>query len=221
MRDPLWIKESSVRMVASAGSLSVHYNWKGRVVEVQKVDGKVSIRYFTSQRRLSFENDKLFDMHALSVLKGEEAKRKLMNELKGAVEEGVEDLSSLALEASVPTSLPITFIRDLGNLYVDERRVLDFGTKSLEYDLGREFLKDRPGLTSERRLKLTIILDDNRGLKTVHWLESGRGEVSWTEDLSNWNSDLRGFLQILSAMKPTSEAFRELKKYMLAFSSPS
>jgi len=213
----LWIKELSIRLVASEGSLLAQCNWRGRVVEVQKVNNKVSIRYLTHDKRLTFDNQRLFDMHSLTVLKGEEARTRMENELSGAVEEGTQDLSSLGMEIAIPTSLPIIFMRDLGKLYVDERRLLDFATKSVEYDLGREFIKDRPGMVSERRLKLTVILNDNRGLHTTHWLESGRGEVGWVNGSETWTYEVEGFREILSSLKPTSEAYQELKRYMHAF----
>jgi len=86
----LWIKELSIRLVASEGSLLAQCNWRGRVVEVQKVNNKVSIRYLTHDKRLTFDNQRLFDMHSLTVLKGEEARTRMENELRGAVEEGVK-----------------------------------------------------------------------------------------------------------------------------------
>lgn len=214
-----WIKETSFKLVASQGNLVLQCNCRGKILEVQKVSTRFNIKYFTNERRVSYENGKLFDFHGLTVLKGEQASSQITEMLSSMISEVGEDLSSVSREAGIPMIVAITSIEDLGKLYLDERRYLDFSTTYLEYDLGREYLKDRPGFASERRFKLTIHVQ-GRGLKTVHWLESGRGEVYASPDSVNWGQDIGEFRRILGEFRQTSQAFQEIREYMNAFVSP-
>ncbi|MEL9970814.1 hypothetical protein [Metallosphaera sp.] len=214
-----WIKEMSFKLTAAPQSLLVQCNCRGKILELQKDEKKFSLRFLSDSKRVSFENGKLFDFHSLSVIKGDEAKSKMADELREFVPAVIEDLSSLYGMTGIPIDLPKTCVEDIGNLYFDERRYLDFSTTYVEFDLGREFLKDKPGFTSERRLKLTV-LTNNGGLRTVHWLESSRGEVYASKDRINWNSAVQEFTDLLSVYRPTSEIHQQIKSYMLAFVSP-
>ncbi|BCS92955.1 hypothetical protein [Metallosphaera javensis (ex Sakai et al. 2022)] len=213
-----WIRETSFRLVATQGNLILQCNCRGKILEVQKVESKFNIKYFTNERRISYENGKLFDFHGLTVLKGEQASSQMIETLSSMVSEVEEDLSAVSREAGIPVTVALTSIQDVGKLYLDERRYLDFSTTYLEYDLGREYLKDRPGFASERRFRLTLHLQ-GQGLKTVHWLESGRGEIYASPDITNWGSDIQEFRRIMGGFRPTSQAFQEIREYMSAFVS--
>ncbi|QKR00444.1 hypothetical protein GWK48_08725 [Metallosphaera tengchongensis] len=213
-----WIKEMSFKLMASKDNLSLQCNCRGKVIEVQKVSGKFNIRFLSNEKRVSYENGKLFDFHGLSVLKGNEASTRMIAEIGDFVPQVKQDLISLSTTFGIPVNVALTGVEDLGRLYLDERRFLDFSTNYIEYDLGREFLKDRPGLLSERRLKLGLSFSESN-LRTVHWLESGRGEIYVSKDGNSWSSDVDEFRNLLNSLRPTSESFQEIKNYMLAFVS--
>ncbi len=209
----------SFKLLASPGNLILQCNCRGKILEIQKISEKFNVRFTSSERRVSYENERLFDFHGLSVLKGEEAAARIKEEIAEFIPNVVEDLSSLSNVSGIPVKIAITSVEDVARLYLDERRYLDFSTVQVEYDLGREFLKDRPGFQSERRFKLTLLFEKS-GLRTVHWLESGRGEIYSTLDLVSWDSNISDFTKILGTFKPASESFQEIKNYMSAFVSP-
>jgi hypothetical protein len=170
------------------------------------------LRLFTKDFRLAFSNGKLFDFNNLSTKKGKDAITEInsiLNSLKPGI---VEDLNENGLRYEIPISLLKNFVENLNVESISPERYLDFNIDYIDYDIGRDFLKNSPRFESERRLKMSLSIN-NKCLRVIYWLDSSNVETFSSEDCVNWTSNTKIYT-IVSNISTFDERYLEIKRFL-------
>ncbi|MDT7900793.1 MAG: hypothetical protein RRE78_02655 [Acidianus sp.] len=208
----MWIKEISVKFTCKPKSLNFYCNNRGNVIELTASSSCRYLRLFTKDFRLTFSNGKLFDFNNLSTKKGKDAITEInsiLNSLKPGI---VEDLNENGLRYEIPISLLKNFVENLNVESVSPERYLDFNIDYIDYDIGRDFLKNSPRFESERRLKMSLSIN-NKCLRVIYWLDSSNVETFSSEDCVNWTSNTKIYT-IVSNISTFDERYLEIKRFL-------
>lgn len=208
-----WIREISIKLKFNENILEFYSNNRGNIIEINLSHAENRIRIFTKDYRLSYSNERLFDFHNLQVKKGVEAKRSLIdiiNPIKGSIN---EDLGEAKIKYDIPISLIQDFINKLDLDNFDFRNILDFNIKYFEYDLGREFIKKDPRLNTERRLKITLQMN-NKCLNTTNWIDSHRYAAYISNECEKWYENPIEFRNTLLNYRTLDTRYEEIKRYI-------
>ena len=208
----MWIKEISVKFTCKPQSLNFYCNNRENVIELTASSSCRYLRLFTKDFRLTFSNGKLFDFNNLSTKKGKDAITEInsiLNSLKPGI---VEDLNENGLRYEIPISLLKNFVEDLNVESVSPERYLDFNIDYIDYDIGRDFLKNSPRFESERRLKMSLSIN-NKCLRVIYWLDSSNVETFSSEDCVNWTSNTKIYT-IVSNISTFDERYLEIKRFL-------
>ncbi|WP_369610893.1 hypothetical protein [Sulfurisphaera javensis] len=176
------------------------------------MQNNVIIRLNSPKSRVSFERGKFFDMHNLLVKKGiegEELVKPIIKEFSDIMKEGIVQFS---YQNNVPIGLLLRFLQDLDKIYLDPRKFLDFEVNSILIDVNKEFQKDKPGFTTNR--KITIELGSKKGCAKVILPEEGNVSHLFSLDCSEWSEDFSRYRDILYSIHPTITEISELVEFM-------
>ncbi len=200
-----WIKEMSFTLKCDLGSLTFKCNTASNILELEWRNNTLNVNLFTPTYRINYSSGRLFDMHNLSVKRGKEAEdflREVFRQLSTEIQEGADELKA---SHDLPVAIIKALARDMCNLEFRPSKFFDMGIKELEVELNKEFLKDRPGLYSERKFKIVVRKEDDTCLKVVFWLESKRKETLYSPDCLNYQ-------EITS--EALSDSLRSLNEYV-------
>ncbi|WP_236753315.1 hypothetical protein [Acidianus sp. HS-5] len=148
----------------------------------------------------------------MSTKKGKDAIDEInfvLNSLKQGI---IEDLTENNLRYELPTLLLRNFVENLNMESLSPERYLDFNINYIDYDLGRDFLKNSSRFESERRLKLSLFTN-NSCIKVVYWLNTNNIETFLSEDCNNWISDSK-ISRVVRNISTLDERYLEIKKFL-------
>ncbi|MBW9140847.1 MAG: hypothetical protein K1T65_03970 [Candidatus Aramenus sp.] len=208
-----WIKEMSFTFKCNLNSITFRCNTGSNILELEWRDNKLNVSLFSPTHRVNYSSGRLFDMHNLSVKRGKEAEdflREVFAQLSKEIQEGAEELKSAY---DLPVAIIKEFARDMCNFEFRPSKFFDIGIKELEIELNKEFLKDRPGLYSERKLKLLIRKQDDVCLKVVFWLESRRKETLYSPDCVNYQHVTSE--DISDSLRSLNEYVTEIRNFVI------
>lgn len=208
-----WIKEISAKLKCNNNSLEFYCNSRESILEIAIDNSRTRLRIFTKDYRLSYSNDRLFDFHNLMIRKGDDAKRFLLEMLE-RIKEGIkEDLEEMRIRYDIPVRLIQDFIDKFNLERFEIRGLLDFDVKYVEYDLGREFIKDDPRLNSEMRLKIILLIND-KCLGITNWLDSQKSNVYVSDNCEKWFENISEFKKLISNYYTLDARYEEIKRYI-------
>ncbi|EZQ06583.1 hypothetical protein CM19_07255 [Candidatus Acidianus copahuensis] len=208
----MWINELSVYLLCNYDKLESRVNSRGNVLNTIKDNQGISLSVFTKDYRISFSNGRLVDMHNLTVKRGNEARDQISDILRKISYDTKRDIEELKNTYEIPVNLITVLLQGIENLNLDPRSLLDFGINQVKYDLGREFLKDRPGFTSERRLRLDIF-SSSSCLREVYWLDEMKADFFWSLDCENWIASEAKFRNLLGKIQTMDPKYKEILSF--------
>ncbi len=207
----MWIREISIKFSCKPNSLNFYCNNRGNIIELSASSSCKYLRLFTKDFRVTFSNDKLFDFNNLSTKKGKDAIDEI-NSILNSLKQGIiEDLTENTLRYEIPTLLLKNFVENLNMENILPNKYLDFNISYIDYDIGRDFLKNSSRFESERRLKLSLFTNNNC-IKVVYWLNTNNVETFLSEDCNNWIS--AKISRIVSSIPTLDERYLEIKKFL-------
>ncbi|ARM74963.1 hypothetical protein [Acidianus manzaensis] len=208
-----WIKEFNIKLICDLKNLDFYCNSKGHVIEVHLNDNNCNVRLFSSNYRLSFSNDRLFDFNNLDVKKGNDARNELVNLLSPLKNDILEELETTKLRYDIPTSVTEDFVNMFNGDAIDLRKILDFNVNYLEYDLGRDFVKNDPKFATEKRLKLALGIQ-NKYIKTINWIDSKKIDILFSTDNESWTENLNETKNLITNFHTLDRKYTDIKKYL-------
>jgi len=206
------MSEISFHFNCTQDSVVFHCNYKLHSIEYSNINNNVIIRLNSPSFRISFEKGKFFDMHNLLVKKGVEGENLVRPVLKDFSEIMKEGFLQLSFQNNMPVSLLTRFVEDLDKIYLDPRRYLDFEVSEILIDMNKEFQKDKPGFTTNRRI--TIELKSNKGCVKTIIPEEGQPSHLFSLDCSEWSEDFSRYRSIITSLHPTITEINEIVDFM-------
>lgn len=207
------MSELSLHFSCSLDSILFNCNYKLHSIEYSNFNkSNIVIRLNSPTFRVSFEKGKFFDMHNLIVKRGtdgEQLVRPILRDFSLVMREG---LSEFSLQYNIPVSLLIKFLEDLENIYLDPRKYIDFEVSGVSIDVNKEFQKDKPGFTTNR--KITVELRSKKGCTKAVIHEEGRISLLYSLDCSEWSEDFSKYRNIITSIHPTITEISEIVDFM-------
>ncbi|AWR96482.1 hypothetical protein DFR86_02220 [Acidianus sulfidivorans JP7] len=208
-----WIKEFNIKLLCNLSSLDFYCNNRSNIIEIHLSPNDCNIRLFSSNYRLSFSNDRLFDFNNLSVKKGDEARTEILNLIKPIKENISEDLESTKLKYDIPSKIIEDFVYNFNANKIDLRKFLDFDVNYIEYDFGKDFIKNDPKFATEKRFKLVLGIK-NRYIKIINWVETKKIDILLSDNNEAWTENISDVKDIIANFHTLDQRYIDIKKYI-------
>ncbi|BAB67399.1 hypothetical protein STK_22890 [Sulfurisphaera tokodaii str. 7] len=206
------MSEVSFHFKCNQDSILFNCNYKLYSMEYSKLNNDIIIRLNSPKFRVSFEKGKFFDMHNLLVKKGVEGEEKIKPIVREFSEIMKEGIAQFSLQNNLPLSILMKFLDEMQDIYLDPRKYLDFEVISILIDVNKEFMKDKPGFTTNR--KITMELQSQKGCAKVIIPEDGNITHFYSLDCKEWIEDFSMYRNLLYSLHPTISEINEIVNFM-------
>ncbi|WP_149528169.1 hypothetical protein [Sulfuracidifex tepidarius] len=166
---------------------------------------------------MTFDGTRLFDMHNLKVMKGDDGKEELRRILKEASTDLKEGISSINNYYGVPVKLIGKVIDEfLESCDVDPAKYLSFDINKIKVSYGKEFSKD--SATFESKNFAEVVLGNNGCIKAKVYFDSSKPSFMVSEDCENFIENKLEFEEKIDNINTLIEEYKEivdsLKKWL-------
>ncbi len=217
MRDLAWVNETSFTLFCDGSSLLFNCNTGRFIIEIRKEKNKLSVFIFSNGVRMTFDGSRLFDMHNLKVMKGDDGKEELRKILREASVDLKDGVSSINNYYGVPVKLIEKVVDEfLESCDVDPAKYLGFNTNKLKISYGKEFSKD--SATFESKNFAEIVLGNGGCIKAKVYFDSSKPSFMISEDCENFTENRLEFEEKINNVNTLMEEYKEiiesLKKWL-------
>jgi hypothetical protein len=207
-----WISELSFSFHCSETSIDFQCNSKSDIIELTWNNNELVLKIFNSNNRVNYSNGRLYDFNNLSVKKGKEATEEIRSLINRIINNIKEDINETHITYEIPLSIIEDFLIDMNEFRFNPKKYIDFGIEELKLELNKEFLQDKPGFNSERKLKIYIKNKNGTCFNLIYWINSNKKEILWSSDCNNFvYSDKNKFS---SEFRPINRYSVELKRFI-------
>ncbi|BDB99053.1 hypothetical protein [Saccharolobus caldissimus] len=210
-----WIKDLSFLLECSDKELKLNINASKYVLNFQLINNKYNISLFSSDGvRISFDGNRLFDMHNLKIIKGDNAKNYIIGLLNDFRENVIKEIKELGIKYGVPIKLVEEILKAICELNVNISNCLDFNTNLISINLTNDFSKQSSQFDVKK--KLEIILSRDNCIKAIINLDSLSESDMFliSTDCKNFKDDLENFAKFLYNYRSFNEKYSELIDYL-------
>jgi len=210
-----WIKDLSFLLECSDKELKLNINASKYVLDFQLIDNKYNVSLFSSDGvRISFDGNRLFDMHNLKIVKGDNAKNYITRLLNDFRENVIKEIKELGIKYGIPIKLVEEILKAICELNVDISNCLDFNTNLVFINLTNDFLRQSSQLDVKK--KLEIVLSRDNCIKAIINLDnlSESDMFLISTDCKNFKDDLENFTKFLHNYRSFNEKYSELIDYL-------
>lgn len=210
-----WIKDLSFLLECSDKELKLNINASKYVLNFQLINNKYNISLFSSDGvRISFDGNRLFDMHNLKIIKGDNAKNYVIGLLNDFRENVIKEIKELGIKYGVPIKLVEEILKAICELNVNVSNCLDFNTNLVFINLTNVFSKQSSQFDVKK--KLEIILSRDNCIKAIINLDNlSESDMFFiSTDCKNFKDDLENFTKFLYNYRSFNEKYSELIDYL-------
>ena len=201
-----WISELSFSFHCSETSINFQCNSRSNIIELTWNNNVLILNIFNPNHRVNYSNGRLYDFNNLSVKKNSEAIQEIKLLVNNMINNIQEDVNKTHIIHEIPLSIIEDFLIDMSEFRFEPKKYIDFGLEELKIELNKEFLQDKPGFNTERKLKIYIKNKNGSCFNLIYWLNSNKKEILWASDCNSF---------VYSDKKRFSSEFRPINKYSI------
>ncbi len=183
-----------------------------------KGDNIFNLSIFSSDGvRVSFDGNRLFDMHNLKVVKGKEAKEKVLSLLNEIKEDVNSMLYNFSINYNIPTKLIAEMLSLICNLNVNPSKCLDISFDNLVIRLTNDFSSQSAQLSVKKKIEIMLGNEREGCIKSVINLDSTYDSDYFftSEDCVEFlSSNIDEFKRKLYGFRTFNEKYDELLKFL-------
>jgi len=207
-----WVNELSFSFYCNETSINFQCNSKSSVIELTWNNNILILNIFNPKHRVNYSNGRLYDFNNLSVKKDNEAYQEIKLLVNNILSNIKEDINKTRIAHEIPLSIIEDFLIDISDFRFEPKKYIDFGLEELKLELNKEFLLDKPGFNTERKLKIYIKNKTDSCFNLIYWLNSNKKEILWAYDCNNFiHLDKNRFL---NEFRPINKYSVEIKKFI-------
>lgn len=207
-----WVNELSFSFYCNETSINFQCNSKSSVIELTWNNNILILNIFNPKHRVNYSNGRLYDFNNLSVKKDNEAYQEIKLLVNNILSNIKEDINKTHIAHEIPLSIIEDFLIDISDFRFEPKKYIDFGLEELKLELNKEFLLDKPGFNTERKLKIYIKNKTDSCFNLIYWLNSNKKEILWAYDCNNFiHLDKNRFL---NEFRPINKYSVEIKKFI-------
>ncbi|WWQ61508.1 hypothetical protein V6M85_05390 [Sulfolobus tengchongensis] len=198
------------------GVLRIEVNASNYSLNFSLSNGKFNFSLFSSDNvRLSYDGNRLIDMHNLQVLKGNDAKGQILGVINNIKEDIINEVSNLRIKYDIPVKLLTELLITAFRLDYNEISCLDHNAEYLFIHLTNDFARYSSNFEVVKKLKISLG-GKNGCIKAVINLNTTYEQNSFlfSSDCLNFYNSIEEFNAFLTSYKTLNEKYIEVINYL-------
>ncbi|ACP47223.1 conserved hypothetical protein [Sulfolobus islandicus Y.N.15.51] len=212
-----WIRDTSFLMeCVKNGSIKIEINVSNYSMSFNLLNGKYNLSLFSSDNiRISYDGNRLIDMHNLRVLKDHDARvhiSNMINNIKGNMS---NEINNLAIMYNIPVKILNDNLEAIFNLNFSLLSCLDYGLDYFLIHLTNDFAKQSSQFDVIKKLKL-ILANEKGCIKAILALSNTYESDSFlfSNDCISFQVNVNGFSKFLMDYRTLNAKYTEVIDYL-------
>jgi len=212
-----WIRDTSFLMeCVKNGSIKIEINVSNYSMSFSLLNGKYNLSLFSSDNiRISYDGNRLIDMHNLRVLKDHDARvhiSNMINNIKGNMS---NEINNLAIMYNIPVKILNDNLEAIFNLNFSLLSCLDYGLDYFLIHLTNDFAKQSSQFDVIKKLKL-ILANEKGCIKAILALSNTYESDSFlfSNDCISFQVNVNGFSKFLMDYRTLNAKYTEVIDYL-------
>ncbi|MCH4815469.1 MAG: hypothetical protein QXY87_07125 [Saccharolobus sp.] len=212
-----WIRDTSFLMeCVKNGSIKIEINVSNYSMSFNLFNGKYNLSLFSSDNiRISYDGNRLIDMHNLRVLKDHDARVHISTTISNIKGNMSNEINNLAIMYNIPVKILNDNLEAIFNLNFSLLSCLDYGLDYFLIHLTNDFAKHSSQFDVVKKLKL--ILGNEKGcIKAILALSNTYESDSFlfSNDCISFQVDMNGFSKFLRDYRTLNAKYTEVIDYL-------
>ncbi|AKA72480.1 hypothetical protein SULI_00125 [Saccharolobus solfataricus] len=212
-----WIRDTSFLMECVKNeNIKIEINSSNYFMSFNLLNGKYNLSLFSSHDiRISYDGNRLIDMHNLRVLKDNEARVHISNMIRNIKVNMSNEINNLAIMYNIPVKILYENLEAIFNLDFSLLSCLDYGLDYFLLHLTNNFAKQSSQFEVVKKLK--FILGNERGcIKAILSLSNTYESDSFlfSSDCINFQTDVNAFSKFLRDYRTLNVKYIEVIDYL-------
>ncbi|ADB85828.1 hypothetical protein [Saccharolobus islandicus] len=212
-----WIRDISFLMeCVKNGSIKIEINVSNYSMSFNLLNGKYNLSLFSSDNiRISYDGNRLIDMHNLRVLKDHDARVHISNMISNIKGNMSNEINNLAIMYNIPVKILNDNLEAIFNLNFSLLSCLDYGLDYFLIHLTNDFAKQSSQFDVIKKLKL-ILANEKGCIKAILALSNTYESDSFlfSNDCISFQVNVNGFSKFLMDYRTLNAKYTEVIDYL-------